>query len=63
MFGRQKETIKQNSIESKTFNNSKGNISLNFTLRVDIKGELVSFLELLKEAQRLVEEEIKNRFK
>lgn len=68
MFGRQKKDIKLDSVENKTFNFSKNisretDIKLGFTIRVDVKQELSSFLELLKEAQSVVEKEIKNRFK
>jgi hypothetical protein len=67
MFNKQKEIVKATSQENKTFNFSKNiskevDIKLGFTLRVDVKQELVAFLELLKEAQKVVDEEIKNRF-
>ena len=67
MFNK-KSIVKSDIVENKTFNFSKGinketEIRLGFTLRVDVKQELSTFLELLKEAQIVVEKEIKNRFK
>jgi hypothetical protein len=48
-----------NNTTSKNFFFSKGNVSLNFNLRNDIKGDLKDFLELLKVATENVEKEIK----
>jgi len=67
MFNKQKDVVKATSQENKTFNFSKNiskdvDVKLGFTLRVDVKQELDAFLELLKEAQKAVDEEIKNRF-
>ena len=42
----------------KEFSYSKGKCSLVFTLRIDMKTELKDFLELLKVAQKEVEEEL-----
>ena len=50
----------QSSNETKkTFNFSKGSVSLSFTLRVDIKTELKDFLELLKASQLEIENQLK----
>ena len=56
-FGSKKILIK-NSTENKTFSYSKGKVSLNFTLRTDIKEEMKSFLELLEEAQADVQNQL-----
>jgi uncharacterized protein YdgA (DUF945 family) len=53
-----KENVISNSVTNRTFDYSKGGISLNFTLRIDIKKDLNSFLELLKVAIVEVEAEI-----
>lgn len=50
--------IKTNNTTSKNFSYSKGKISLNFSLRTDIKQEMKDFLELLKVAQKEVELEL-----
>jgi hypothetical protein len=50
--------IQTNNTVNKNFKYEKGKVSLNFTLRTDIKNELKDFLELLKVAQREVEEDI-----
>ena len=52
------EVIKNNSTTSKNFSFSKGVVSLNFTLRNDIKKDLKDFAELLKVAQEEVKEEL-----
>ena len=54
-----KNKIKDNSVTRKDFNYSKGECSLRFSLRTDIKSELKDFLELLKVAQIEIEKEIK----
>ena len=43
---------------NKTFSFQKGDVSLNFTLRTDIKTQLKDFLECLKVAQKEVQEEL-----
>ena len=53
--------IKNNSTTSKNFSFSKGVVSLNFTLRNDVKTELKDFSELLKVAQEEVLEELKKK--
>ena len=55
------DVIKNNSTTSKNFSYSKGAVSLNFTLRNDVKTELKDFSELLKVAQEEVNKEIKNK--
>jgi len=52
--------IKKDHVQNKTFYYSKGEVNLNFTLRVDIKTQLKDFLEILKVSIKDVEEEIKN---
>ena len=51
--------VKTNNTTSKNFSYSKGSVSLNFSLRIDIKQELKDFLELLKVAQEEITKEIK----
>lgn len=51
--------VKTENVTNKTFSYSKGKVTLNFTLRTDVKGELKDFLELLKVAQKEIETEIK----
>jgi hypothetical protein len=61
MFEKIKDAVKEDHVNTRVFNFSKQNpdVKLGFTLRTDIKAELVSFLELLKAAEQAVEEEIK----
>ena len=51
--------IKKENKTTKNFNYTKGKVSLSFSLRIDIKNELKDFLELLKVAQKEIEEELK----
>ena len=53
--------IETNNTTFKNFSYSKGKVSLNFSLRTDIKQELKNFLELLKVAQEEVLEELKKK--
>lgn len=57
-----KNILQSTNTESKTWNHTKGNVQLNFTLRVDIKEEMKAFVELLKTAQANVEAELQKRF-
>jgi len=57
-----KKIITSSNTESKDWNFAKGNVQLNFKLRVDIKEEMKSFVELLKIAQASVEAELQKRF-
>jgi len=57
-----KKIITSSNTESKDWNFAKGNVQLNFKLRVDIKEEMKSFVELLKTAQASVEAELQKRF-
>ena len=50
--------VKTNNTIQKNFSYSKGRVSLNFSLRTDIKQELKDFIELLKIAQEEVNKEI-----
>lgn len=54
----EKDVLKINNTLSKTFDYSKGNVNLRFTLRTDIKKDLKDFLELLKVAIKEVEEDL-----
>ena len=54
-----KKQLQTSNETKKTFNFSKGSVSLNFTLRVDIKTELKDFLELLKASQLEIENQLK----
>lgn len=51
--------IKNNSTTQKNFSYTKGNVSLSFNLRTDIKTDLKDFAELLKVAILEVDNEIK----
>ena len=57
-----KQLISTNK-EQKTWSLQKGDISLSFTLRVDIKEDMKTFIELLESATESVKEELKTRFK
>jgi len=50
--------VKKNNTTNKSFSYSKGKVSLNFTLRTDVKNELKDFNDLLKVAQKEVQEEL-----
>jgi hypothetical protein len=50
--------LKKTTKTIKHFDYEKGGINLNFSLNIDKKDQLVSFLELLKEAEKDVEEQI-----
>ena len=52
------DVIKNNSTTSKNFSFSKGAVSLNFTLRNDVKTELKDFAKLLKVAQEEVNKKL-----
>ena len=54
-----KKQLQSSNETKKTFNFSKGSVSLSFTLRVDIKTELKDFLELLKASQLEIENQLK----
>lgn len=43
------------------FTYRKGNVQLDFTLRVDTKNELEDFLDCLKEAQKEIEQELESK--
>lgn len=53
-----RKKLKENHIVNKEFNYSKGDVSLRFTLRIDIKGQLKDFKECLEQALENVKEEI-----
>ena len=53
-----KKILERSNTESKTFNYVKGDVSLNFTLRTDIKQQLKDFLECLEVAVKEVKEEL-----
>lgn len=50
--------LKKDHAENKTFSYSKDGVTLNFTLRIDIKKQLVAFEEMLVEAIKDVKEQI-----
>jgi len=50
--------LKNNSITRKEYSYTKNKISLSFLLRTDVKHEMKDFLELLKVAQKAIEEDI-----
>jgi hypothetical protein len=52
--------LKTENTTSKSFNYSKGKVSLSFQLRNDIKQDLKDFLELLQRSAEDVESEIKS---
>lgn len=62
MASQNKNILTKNPTESKNFAYSFGNVQLTFSLRVDIKTELVDFLRLLEEASKDVRLEIAERF-
>jgi hypothetical protein len=51
-------TVKKDNSVVKAYKFTKGNINLNFSLRLDTKSELRDFLELLKVAVLEVESDI-----
>lgn len=57
----QKKILQKDSTVSRKFAYVLGNVSLNFTLRIDIKQELKDFIEILKTAQRDIEEELNKK--
>jgi hypothetical protein len=52
--------VKNNNETMKTYSYEKNKIILKFQLRTDIKHQMKDFLEMLKVAQREIEEDIKN---
>jgi hypothetical protein len=46
-MSRNNDFLKRESTTSKTFNYAKGNVSINITLRNDIKQDMEDFVELL----------------
>lgn len=63
MASKNKQVIQKEPTETKNFSYEKGNVSLKFSLRTDIKSQLSDFLDLLKESVKDVEYEISSRFK
>lgn len=53
-----KNKVKNNSTSSRSFDYSKDGVTLTFTLRTDIKDQLLAFAELLKVATLEVNNEI-----
>lgn len=51
--------FKRNNKVTKDFDYSQGDVSLRFSLRIDVKKEMKDFVELLKVAIQEVEEELK----
>lgn len=57
-----KNEIKKETTETKSFSYRRGSVALNFSLRTDIKTELADFLELLKIGLVEVQEEMNDRY-
>ena len=62
MASKNKQVLQKTPTENKNFSYSKGNVTLSFNLRTDIKDQLKDFLELLKEGVKDVEKELVTRF-
>lgn len=58
MINKDKKVLQKSSNESKSYQYQKGNVSLNFTLRSDIKQEMKDFIEILKAGIKDVEEQL-----
>lgn len=58
MLNFNKKNLITNNTTSKSFSYTKGEVSLNFSLRTDIKGQLSDFEELLKTALIEVSKEL-----
>lgn len=54
----QKKILQTNNTTSKSFNYQKGDVSLAFSLRTDIKQQMKDFQELLTVAQKDLKEEL-----
>lgn len=54
-----KPQVLAKNMENKTFDYSKGGVSLKFTLRIDVKSELLDFEACLEKALDEVRDEIK----
>ena len=54
----EKRRMKIDNTDFREFSYSKGDVTLKFTLRTDIKGQLKDFLECLREAEKELEKEI-----
>ena len=61
-MSKKQSQIISTTVENKTFNFEKDGTHLNFTLRVDVKNQLIAFEELLKNAITAVATELENRF-
>ena len=55
-----KKQLKKSQEDKRTFNYEQDDVKLNFTLRTDVKRELVAFLDLLNEAKVDIEKVIKS---
>lgn len=53
-----RKQLKENHNTTRQFDYSKGDVSLRFSLRIDIKDQLKDFAELLKKASQDVQTEI-----
>ncbi len=61
MLNFSKKTLLTNNTTSKNFSYTKGEVSLNFSLRTDIKQGLKNFKELLIKALEDITEEIERK--
>jgi hypothetical protein len=59
MFSFKNTQVVTDNKTNKSFKYTKGDVTLSFTLRVDIKTELKDFLECLKVATAEIENELK----
>jgi len=55
----EKKILKKSHEINKTFNYSKGDVSLSFVLRTDLKVVMLDFKELLEKALADIDEELK----
>jgi hypothetical protein len=58
MASKNKQILNRESVQSREFSYATGNVSLKFTLRTDVKSQLVDFLKLLNAATEDVTEEV-----
>lgn len=61
MSKKKNQQVVSTTKDNRDFSYVKGNVHLNFTLRVDIKSQLRDFLEILKTAAVEVEETLKTK--
>lgn len=57
-----RKPIQSNNTETKNWNYEQNGCKLSFSLRVDIKEEMKTYIDLLRASANNVEEELKKRF-